>query len=159
MVEDKVIARLYPSVPRRVFAVGVLVGLGALLLWVAVVHPPSTFGLRLFLLAFGGWMLASAIWLWQATAVGIEMTETTLREEGGGRVLAQISDVRRVSRGALALKPSNGFLLTMGTPGPAVWAPGLWWRIGRRVGVGGVTARHETRFMAEAIAERAERRG
>ncbi len=157
-MDEQVIARLYPSAARRGFAAIVLVALGAALLWVGLVQPPAEFGWRLFLLGGGGWSLASAYWLWQATAVGIELTDTQLREEGGGRVLANLADVRRISRGALALKPSNGFLLTMATPGPGVWAPGLWWRVGRRVGVGGVTARHETRFMAEAIAERVERR-
>lgn len=153
-----VLARLYPSEARRAFGAGVLVVLGAALLWVALAAPPRDFGWRLFLLAGGAASLWSAARLWQATAAGIELTAEVLREEGG-RVLAEVAAIRRVSRGALALKPSNGFLLTLEARAPAVWAPGLWWRLGRRVGVGGVTSRHEARFMAETIAALVEGRG
>ncbi|MFN3972167.1 MAG: hypothetical protein ACK4GO_13210 [Gemmobacter sp.] len=147
----RVIARLYPSAPRRAFGAGVLVALGALLLWVAFVVPPQDFGWRVFLLAAGALAIWGALRLWQATAQGLELTATELREDGG-RVLARLSEVREVARGALAFKPSNGFLLVLDRPGPGVWAPGLWWRVGRRVGVGGVTSGQEARFMAETIA-------
>jgi hypothetical protein len=32
-----------------------------------------------------------------------------------------------------------------------MWVPGLWWRIGRSVGVGGMTGAAETKMMAEMI--------
>jgi hypothetical protein len=57
-----------------------------------------------------------------------------------------------VERGAFALKPSNGFTLVMKHKSPRAWAPGIWWRTGYRVGVGGVTAAGQSRFMAEQIA-------
>jgi hypothetical protein len=63
-----------------------------------------------------------------------------------------------VARGALAFKPSNGFPVTLRARGPFVWEPGLWWRIGRRVGVGGVTPGTPARFMAERMQERIARR-
>lgn len=149
---DVVIARLYPSAPRRAFGAGVLLALGLLLLWMGVAVPPQAFGWQVFLLGFGAAVMWSAVRMWQATVVGIELTRTELREEGGGRLLAHVAEIRDVSRGALAFKPSNGFLLVLATPGPGVWAPGLWWRVGRRVGVGGVTSGQEARFMAETIA-------
>jgi hypothetical protein len=31
------------------------------------------------------------------------------------------------------------------------WVPGLWWRIGKRVGVGGVTPSQPARYMAEVM--------
>jgi hypothetical protein len=147
----RVIARLYPSAPRRAFGSAILVLLGFLVLWIAMTSPPEALGWRVFMLAGGAAAIWGAVRLWQATAVGLELTTTDLREEGG-RVLARMSDIRDVSRGPLAFKPSNGFLLTLDSPGPRVWAPGLWWRVGRRVGVGGVTSRDEARFMAETIA-------
>jgi hypothetical protein len=52
------------------------------------------------------------------------------------------------------MKPSNGFTVVMETKQPRAWAPGLWWRVGRRVGVGGVTGASQTKFMAEQIALR-----
>ncbi|MFT6786170.1 MAG: hypothetical protein ACJATG_002178 [Dinoroseobacter sp.] len=33
-----------------------------------------------------------------------------------------------------------------------VWIPGLWWRIGKNVGVGGTTPAGASRFMGELVA-------
>lgn len=157
--DDRVLMRLYAPLPRRAFATATLAGLGALLLWVAVAQPGTGAVLRVALLAGGAAGLWLAVRLWQATGVALELTPLALREAGGGRVLASLADVRAVNSGTFALKPSNGFLLVTRDPAPLAWAPGLWWRIGRRVGVGGVTGRIEARVMAEMLtATLAERR-
>ena len=65
--------------------------------------------------------------------------------------VAAWDDIARVERGAFALRPSNGFLLHLHAPGPRAWAPGLWWRLGRRLGVGGVTAAGQSKGMAEIL--------
>ncbi|MBL4559156.1 MAG: hypothetical protein JKP98_25190 [Rhodobacteraceae bacterium] len=65
-----------------------------------------------------------------------------------------IAEIERVDRGALAFKPSGGFVLHLAAPGTAGWAPGLWWRVGRRLGVGGATNPMEGRAMADIIAVR-----
>ena len=36
--------------------------------------------------------------------------------------------------------------------GPAAWQPGLWWRLGNRIGVGGMTPGSQAKAMAEIIA-------
>ena len=64
-----------------------------------------------------------------------------------------------MDRGAFAFKPSNGFMLKLSRKGPFAWEPGIWWRIGRRVGVGGVTPGTPAKVMAEMIQERITRRG
>lgn len=147
---DQVLALLEASASRRIMGVAVLALLAFFLLYLAVLYPPSSMLGRIFLIAFGAFALFGCIRLWQCTAITLELTSTQLREVGG-RVLAEVSDVRSVSRGAFAFKPSNGFSLGLARPGGFVWAPGLWWRIGRRVGVGGVTAQQPARFMAETI--------
>lgn len=147
---ERVIARLHPSQPRRAFGALVLASLGCLLLYLALWTPPAELGWQVFLLALGAGALLMTVQLWQATAVAIELTGVELRESTGRRI-ALVQDVRFVGRGALAFKPSNGFSLSLATPASRVWAPGLWWRLGRRVGIGGVTAGHEAKFMAEAI--------
>jgi hypothetical protein len=53
-----------------------------------------------------------------------------MREEGG-RQLFRVEDVDRVDNSAFAFKPAAGFLVHLKTP--RVYAPGLWWRSGRRV--------------------------
>ena len=143
------------SAARRVFAVGALGVLGALLLLLAAAAPPREPALLAVLLAAGIGAALLAMRLHAATARGLVLSGGTLREAGpDGRLLARMEDVEAVDRGAFAFKPSSGFLLTLrrGSPGGGVWAPGLWWRVGRRIGVGGVMRGAEARTLAEAIA-------
>jgi len=87
--------------------------------------------------------------------MGLVLSETELKDTAGN-VLALLSDIEGVDRGMLAFKPSNGFVLRLKTSQPRAWAPGLWWRVFKRVGVGGVTPSGPTKFMAEQIALRVE---
>ncbi|MDZ4136572.1 MAG: hypothetical protein U1D06_13405 [Paracoccaceae bacterium] len=147
---DTVLSRLHPSAPRRMVGAVVLAALGGMLLYLALWYPPASLLWRVFLLGFSGLTLFGTLRMWHSTAVALELTALELRETTGRR-LALVADMRDVSRGAFAFKPSNGFLLSLHKPGARVWAPGLWWRIGRRIGIGGVTASHEARHMAETI--------
>ena len=56
-----------------------------------------------------------------------------------------------VDRGAFAFQPSNGFLIRLRAGAERTWQPGMWWRIGTCVGVGGMTPGPQTKFMAETI--------
>ncbi|WP_291833990.1 hypothetical protein [Limimaricola sp.] len=146
---DGIIMRAAPSPFRRVFAWTVLMVLGALLIWFGVVEAAPA-AVRAALVTGG----AMAIWagerLRRLTWLMLVLTDTELRD-GEGRVLARIDAIDRVERGAFAMKPPNGFLLMMKEPGPRVWVPGIWWRMGRRVGVGGMLPPHLAKHMAETI--------
>ncbi|SEM96547.1 hypothetical protein SAMN05216227_100578 [Pseudorhodobacter antarcticus] len=153
MVKDDktVLARLDASQPRRVIGAVAQVGLAAVLVSLAISFPREQMGLRIILLLLGGVMAYAAHATWRATEMGLTLTKDGL-VDGHGRVLADLANVREVARGPFALKPSHGFsLLLFKAPGFA-WVPGLWWRVGTRVGVGGVTASQPARFMAETIA-------
>ncbi|MEJ6609340.1 MAG: hypothetical protein QNL63_06380, partial [Paracoccaceae bacterium] len=67
-------------------------------------------------------------------------------------VIAYVDQIVSIDRGMLAFKPSNGFIFKVKTAQPRAWNPGLWWRFGRRVGVGGVTPGSSTKMMADIIA-------
>ncbi|WP_019955616.1 hypothetical protein [Yoonia vestfoldensis] len=149
-------ATVHASEGRRYFACGVIYGLGGLLIYTALARPPDLFWL-IFLLGFGGAMLWLGERLRRATRLGIVLTETDLRDTDG-TVLARMEDIVLVDRGALAMKPANGFTLVLKTRQPRGWSPGMWWRIGKRVGVGGVTAAGPAKFMAEQIALRIKAR-
>ncbi len=152
--QDGIYATVQASQGRRWFAYGVLFSLGALVIYTTLTQPPALQWM-VFMLVFGVAMLWLAEKLRRATTQVITLTETDLRDSSGV-VLAEIADIATVSRGAFALKPSNGFTLVLNSKKPRAWAPGLWWRIGRRVGVGGVTAAGQSRFMAEQVALRLE---
>ena len=150
--EDGVYATVQASQGRRLVAYAVLFFLGALMIYTPLVSPPALPWL-IFMLAFGASMLWLAERLRRATTMVIQLTEQDVRDSAG-TVLAQIDEIRSVERGAFAMKPSHGFTMVMKTKQPRAWAPGLWWRFGRRVGVGGVTSSGQAKFMAEQIALR-----
>ena len=142
--------RLQATLTRRAVGSGTLLALGAFLIYAGLTYPLSALIAKIGLPAAGLLVLWLAQRMWVASSVALILTEDELREEGGRR-LAALDDVVQVGRGTFAIKPSNGFMLTLRTPGPGTWAPGVWWRIGRRVGVGGVTSRYPGRQLAELI--------
>ncbi|WP_460274934.1 hypothetical protein [Celeribacter sp. ULVN23_4] len=127
--------------------------LGLLLIRIAFTAGELSTGWMAMLLVMAVAVLWIAWRLWQASGVRLVLSEEALMEEGG-RVLCRLDDIDKVERGTFAFKPSNGFLIRLKTPGERVWAPGLWWRFGKRIGVGGVTPAGQGKAMADVIAAR-----
>jgi len=146
----RILARIHPPQAKRWFAIACVAALGGVLIWVAVAEPPEHAWAIVFLLGFGALSLWLAERMRQATAGRLTLTEAGL-EDADGRLIAPIGRIVSVSRGAFAFKPSNGFVLTMDRGDGFAWQPGLWWRIGRRIGVGGVILGTEGKFMAEMV--------
>ena len=119
------------------------------MLYVAVVNPPAP-GWQVFLFVVGGGAIWMAERMRRATSNAIELTRRELRDTRG-TVLASVDQIVGVDRGMFAFKPSNGFLLKLTDKAPRSWHPGMWWRLGARIGVGGMTPGHQTKFMAEMI--------
>ncbi len=149
-MSQEVLTTVHASMSRRFIGAGVLFGLGALLLYLAFTTPARWYWVA-FLLGLGMAILWLGQSLWRATQRHLELTETELRDSDGTVIIA-LSDVKSVSRGAFAIKPSNGFVITAKRPLSRSWRPGLWWRGGRRVGVGGVTPGSQSKMMADMIA-------
>ena len=147
----EVLARLAASPVRRLLLLAVLSCLGVLLIYVGVARPPATLGWQLFLLVLGVLALVLASRIWWATAAALELRPAGLFDADGTRICA-IGDIASVERGTFAFKPTNGFAIRLKTGQPRAWAPGMWWRLGRRVGVGGVTPAAEGKIMADMLA-------
>lgn len=145
------VLRMVPSRPRLALGTGILCLLGGLVLEVAVTGAFG-FGARLMLLALASAAFLLAYALWRTGRLTLELDKEGLREAGPeGRVVARLEEIRSVDRGVFAFKPSSGFVLSLKRSAPAAWSPGLWWRIGRRVGVGGLVPAWQTKVVAEAI--------
>lgn len=149
--------KIAASPPRRWLGVGMLLFLGALLIYVAFATPPDL-AWQVFLLMMGG----ASLWLGdkmrRATEGWIELKDDALITQSG-EVIARIDDIEKVERGMLAFKPSNGFMIKTKTPAARRWEPGLWWRTGRRIGVGGVTPASQSKVMADLISAKLMMRG
>lgn len=153
---------LRPSPQRRVVGLVIQLALGGLVLWLAVAHPPAELGWRLFLIALGVAALVLAQKGWRGSAQGLVLDAGGLRQEDGTPI-APVGNIASVDRALFSFKPSNGFLIRLRRAQGRAWVPGMWWRLGRRVGIGGVTGGAETRIMADAlsmmVAERNAREG
>ncbi|WIV51570.1 hypothetical protein QQG91_03730 [Marivivens sp. LCG002] len=150
--EKGVIARITPNNFRRTVAYVAIALLGALFLLLALNGGMATIWIAvLFVLGLGSLYLAEM--LRRASAVTLEVTTQEVRDSSG-RVLCALAEVQKVERGAFALKPSNGFSIVLKSKAPFAWAPGLWWRMGNRIGVGGVVSAGQAKAFAEAIQTR-----
>lgn len=146
-----VMATVRASAPRRWLAISMLAFLGFLLIYFGVVTPPASLQLQIFVVVLGALSVALAVKMHAATQSEIYLTEAGLFDRDGTEIAA-IDQIERVERGAFAFKPSNGFMLRLAKGGaPRAWRPGLWWRFGRRIGVGGVTPGSQSKIMAEMI--------
>ena len=87
---------------------------------------------------------------WRGSAQGIVLDETGLHQEDGTPI-APIDDIATVDRALFSFKPSNGFIIRLHQPIGAAWSPGMWWRVGRRVGIGGITGGADTKIVADAL--------
>ena len=140
---------LSASPGRRVFGVGVLSILGLLLLRMSLVGAGHSW-LDAVVLILGIGALYAAWIMYRATERSLHLSEDGLIDSHGV-VLARLEDIVSVDRGTFAFKPSNGFLMRTAEPGTRLWQPGLYWRFGRRIGVGGITRAAEAKMLADLI--------
>jgi hypothetical protein len=148
-MSDEVIGIVSASTGRRVLGISSLTLLGFLLIYVSFTQPPAILG-QVFLLATGSASLWIADKMRRATATVIELTASELRDSSG-ELICTLDDIESIDRGFFAFKPSNGFLLRLKKRSNRSWRPGLWWRSGRSVGIGGMTPGHQTKFVSEII--------
>ena len=149
-MSTEVLATVSASAPRRVIGVAMLAALGALVLYLALQAGQGALW-TVFLAVMGIGSIWLALRMWQATEATVILTAEGLHSSDG-TVIAAIEDIAAVERGFLAMKPSNGFVIRTKTAGPRAWQPGLWWRLGKRVGIGGVTPGSQSKTMSEILA-------
>jgi len=144
------LAKLEPSLGRRWFGVITLSAVGVLLLWIGFVQPPQSLFARIALPVVAVLFFWQAQWNLRVTKTGLVLTSEGLFD-GKGQLVCALYNMMEVDRGVFAFKPSNGFLIRLHEREPRAWAPGLYWRFGRRLGVGGATNAGQARAMADII--------
>jgi hypothetical protein len=147
---DDVIATLEPSLGRRWFGAIALAALGVLLIWIAFARPPEALALKIITPVLGALFIWQAQWNLRVSKTRLYLTKHGLFD-GDDTLIVASANMLEVDRGIFAFKPSNGFLIRLHEPEPKGWAPGLYWRLGRRLGVGGATQLTQNKAMAEAI--------
>ena len=138
------------SQPRRIFMLAVLAALGLIFVLLGFSSAPVAMGWRVAFVAVAAVIFYYLPVINRSTAVGLTFDGTRLTDTNGIEI-CRLDQVTTVEKGALAFKPTNGFTLRLKEPAPRGWSPGIWWRFGRNVGVGGVLSGNQTKLMAEAI--------
>jgi len=144
------LATLRASAPRRMMGVGTLVALGGLLFYLVLTETPQEFAYIAFMLVIGGAALWYAYRMWHATEAELYLTEEALIDSNG-TIICRMEDVQSIDRGMFAFKPSTGFLIRLKLKYPRGTQPGIWWRVGTRIGVGGVTSPAAGKLMADVM--------
>lgn len=144
---EEVLLRVEIAPARRFVAMALSALIGLWMIYVGLwLDVPSTLW-RAGLVAVGGLALVQAVRIRAIAVPGIELTATELREIGGRRIAA-LDGVVEVQRSFGLFKPMNGFVLHLAAPARAAMVPGVWWRFGRRVAVGGMLPRGGARQIA-----------
>jgi len=149
---DEILIGVDASPIRRLIGVMALLALCAIVLWHGYQrYSDSGEGLITMLIALAG--IYGALRFWQSSSIGLVLTPTELRETGGRQVV-RVADITSVNREAFGIiKPTNGFVIVTRESLPAAISPGIWWRLGRRIGIGGLTGAGEGKAMAELLQE------
>lgn len=148
--EPEIVAQLYPTPARYWFGIITIGTLGLFLLWICAAAINLSFAGRILVLACGLLLLYLAFRIHKSGRHGVLLTEAGLTDTNGNAICT-IDSVTGVDRSFFAFKPSNGFLIRLNTSLPLAWHPGLWWRIGKRVGVGGITSAATGKAMSDAL--------
>lgn len=148
-MNDEVLMSVHAAPARRLFGAASLGVLGLMLVYLGFSLQGGLVG-RVFLIVLGGFFLWATSKLWEASSLVLELTEEELRESTG-KVIVKVDDIDRVQRGTFAFKPSNGFMIILKDRRPRSWRPGVWWLIGRHLGIGGVTSAGQNKAMAEIL--------
>lgn len=152
--EDRVLIRLPASPLRRWTTMVLLAVFAAIFLQVGFELPLERPIAKIGAMLLGLAVIWQGVLIWRAGGRVLELTTSALIETGTGRVLARIEDIDRLDRSIIAWRPATGFLILLKQPASGLsGTPGMWWRIGRRIGVGGITPKLEGKAMAELLDE------
>ena len=149
-VSGEIIAELKPSAARRFAGIGMMAILGCLVIYIALSRPPEKLLIQAILVIVGLGALYLGDKLRQATKVSLVLTEEGVFESTG-RSVVLMEEIEKVDRATFTIKPSNGLSIITKEKMSRVWAPGLWWRVGRKIGIGGVTSASQSKNMTQAL--------
>lgn len=148
---SEILARLQISPGRRWAAVIVLGLIGTGLIYTGLAYPSTTWLGRVAVLLLGILMLLQAWWNLRARSGALILKQDGLWVEDG-QLLTGLDAIDTVQVSAFSIKPSNGFAVVLKDAVPFKWVPGLYWCVGRRIGVGGATSPSQSKAMAERLA-------
>ena len=112
-------------------------------------NPGYTVYESLFLLV--GLILIFVSWrIGRARLTGIKLTKSGIYDLNDVKLCA-ILDINYIDRRTFAIKPANGFIIHLKNSAKSFWIPGLCWRIGKRLAIGGMLSKQECKAFANLL--------
>jgi len=68
-----------------------------------------------------------------------------------GRLVCEISAIEAVDTSPYSFKSTNGFIIRLKQNGSIDWSPGLFWKFKRRISVGGLISKNESKLLSASI--------
>ena len=68
-----------------------------------------------------------------------------------GTLICSITDIERVDVSPYTFKSANGFIIHLKTRRAFKFVPGLFWQIGRRISIGGMISKSESKYLSNTL--------
>ena len=68
-----------------------------------------------------------------------------------GSVICEIGDIERIDVSPYTFKSANGFIVILKTKSSFKSIPGLYWRLGKRISIGGLVSKNESKFLSQTL--------
>ena len=66
-------------------------------------------------------------------------------------LICQIKDIDRVDVSPYTFKSANGFIIHLKAKSALKFMPGLFWQLGRRISIGGMISKSESKYLSNTI--------
>jgi hypothetical protein len=66
-------------------------------------------------------------------------------------LICQIKEIDRVDVSPYTFKSANGFIIHLKTKNALKFMPGLFWQLGRRISIGGMISKSESKYLSNTI--------
>lgn len=149
MENDKPLAYIIPPKLKRYFFTILSLILAILLLYEGLSFFIVS-GERLGFILVGIFLLGLTYLFYFNTGKALILYEDRLVSTDG-ELLFELNNVASIENGLFSFKPSNGVLFHLKEPMSLKWKLGLWWRFGKRVGIGGCTQKSSINLAVEVI--------
>ena len=68
-----------------------------------------------------------------------------------GSIICEIGDIEIIDVSPYTFKSANGFIVILKTKNSFKLIPGLYWRLGKRLSIGGLVSKTESKFLSQAL--------
>ena len=66
-------------------------------------------------------------------------------------LICSITDIERVDVSPYTFKSANGFIIHLKTRSAFKFVPGLFWQVGRRISIGGMISKSESKYLSNTL--------